>query len=161
MWYELLQFIWFSNMSKLVQILKYVKMWRNTLKLSKWHEEVPTDYNNDNEAIPWTASTSERSKKGMLLHSKLEFVSWLLQKTADVGIPETPTPLASANVGIRDAPSPPRKWRRLKWMVPKILSTQRPYTRWLYKIIYKTEMKFWAVLGSRGCREKKTPNCHK
>jgi hypothetical protein len=22
------------------------------------------------------------------------------------------------------------------------------------------EMKFWAGLGSRGCREKKTPNCH-
>ena len=33
--------------------------------------------------------------------------------------------------------------------------TQRSYTRWLYKIIYRTEMKFWAVLGSRGCREKK------
>ena len=33
---------------------------------------------------------------------------------------------------------------------------QRSYTRWLYKRIYKTEMKFWAVLGSRGCREKKT-----
>jgi hypothetical protein len=31
----------------------------------------------------------------------------------------------------------------------------------LDKRIYKTEMKFWAVLGSRGCREKKTPNCHK
>jgi hypothetical protein len=27
----------------------------------------------------------------------------------------------------------------------------------LDKIIYKMEMKFWAVLGSRGCREKKTP----
>ena len=38
---------------------------------------------------------------------------------------------------------------------------QRSYTRWLYKRIYKTEMKFWAVLGSRGCREKKPPNCHK
>ena len=25
----------------------------------------------------------------------------------------------------------------------------------VHKIIYKTEMKFWAVLGSRGCREKK------
>jgi hypothetical protein len=23
------------------------------------------------------------------------------------------------------------------------------------------EMKFWAVLGSRGCSEKKPPNCHK
>jgi hypothetical protein len=29
------------------------------------------------------------------------------------------------------------------------------------KRIYKTEMKFWAVLGSRGCREKKPLNCHK
>jgi hypothetical protein len=36
-------------------------------------------------------------------------------------------------------------------------SKQRSYTRWLYKRIYKTEMKFWAVLGSRGCREKKLP----
>jgi hypothetical protein len=35
---------------------------------------------------------------------------------------------------------------------------QRSYQRWLDKRIYKTEMKFWAVLGSRGCREK---NCHK
>ena len=38
---------------------------------------------------------------------------------------------------------------------------QRSYMRWLYKRIHKTEMKFWAVLGSRGCSEKKTPNCHK
>ena len=30
---------------------------------------------------------------------------------------------------------------------------QRSYQRWLDKIIYKTEMKFWAVLGSQGCRE--------
>ena len=30
----------------------------------------------------------------------------------------------------------------------------------LDKIFYKSEMKFWAVLGSRGCREKKPPNCH-
>jgi hypothetical protein len=37
---------------------------------------------------------------------------------------------------------------------------QRSYQRWLHKIIYKTEMKFRAVLGSQGCREK-TPNCHK
>ena len=35
-------------------------------------------------------------------------------------------------------------------------STQRSYQRWLDRRIYKTEMKFWAVLGSRGCREKKT-----
>jgi hypothetical protein len=42
----------------------------------------------------------------MLLISKLEFVSWLLQKTADVGIPKTPTPLASAKVGNGDPPSP-------------------------------------------------------
>jgi hypothetical protein len=31
---------------------------------------------------------------------------------------------------------------------------QRSYQRWLDKRIYKTEMKFWAVLGSRGYREK-------
>ena len=39
---------------------------------------------------------------------------------------------------------------------------QRSYQRWLDKRIYKTEMKFWAVLGSRGFREKTTtPNWHK
>ena len=31
-------------------------------KMSNWHKEVPTDDNDDDEAIPWTASTSERSK---------------------------------------------------------------------------------------------------
>jgi hypothetical protein len=31
----------------------------------------------------------------------------------------------------------------------------------LDKRIYKTEMKFWAVLGSKGCREKKPCNCRK
>ena len=31
------------------------------------------------------------------------------------------------------------------------------YQRWLDKIKIKLEMKFWAVLGSRGCREKKLP----
>ena len=31
---------------------------------------------------------------------------------------------------------------------------QRSYQRWLDKRIYKTEMKFRAGLGSRGCREK-------
>jgi hypothetical protein len=34
---------------------------------------------------------------------------------------------------------------------------QRSYQRWLEKRIYKTEMKFWAVLGRWGCREKKLP----
>ena len=34
-------------------------------KMSKWHKEVPTDDNDDDEAIPWTASTSERSKKNI------------------------------------------------------------------------------------------------
>ena len=33
---------------------------------------------------------------------------------------------------------------------------QRSYTRWLHKRIYKTEIKFWAVLDCQGCREKKT-----
>jgi hypothetical protein len=41
-----------------------------------------------------------------------------------------------------------------------LLVDQRFYQRWLDKRIYKTEMKFWAVLGSRGCREK-TANYHK
>ena len=38
----------------------------------------------------------------MLLNLKSKFVS----KIADVGIPETPTPLASANVGNRETPPP-------------------------------------------------------
>ena len=33
----------------------------------------------------------------------------------------------------------------------------RSYTRWLYKRIYKTEVKFWAVLGSWCCRGKNLP----
>ena len=33
-------------------------------------------------------------------------------------------------------------------------SIHRFYNRWLDRRIYKTEMKFWAVLGRRGCREK-------
>ena len=31
----------------------------------------------------------------------------------------------------------------------------------MYKRIYETDLKFWAVVGSQGCREKKTPHCHK
>jgi hypothetical protein len=27
----------------------------------------------------------------------------------------------------------------------------------MYRRIYKTEMNFWAILGRRGCREKKLP----
>ena len=34
---------------------------------------------------------------------------------------------------------------------------QRSYQRWLDKRILKTEMKFWAVLGSWVCREKNLP----
>ena len=34
---------------------------------------------------------------------------------------------------------------------------QRFYWRWLDKIIYKTDIKFWADLGSQGCREKNLP----
>ena len=45
--------------------------------------------------------------------------------------------------------------------VSHFYGTQRFYTRWLDKRIYETEMKFRAVLGSQGCREKKPPNCHK
>ena len=36
-------------------------------------------------------------------------------------------------------------------------NTQRSYQRWLDNKNYKMEMKFWAVLGSRGCREKNLP----
>ena len=35
-----------------------------------------------------------------------------------------------------------------------LYSKQRPLQRRLDRRMYKTEMKFWAVLGSRGCREK-------
>ena len=35
--------------------------------------------------------------------------------------------------------------------------SQRSYQRWLDKRIYKTKMKFWAFLDSRGCIEKKLP----
>ena len=37
-----------------------------------------------------------------------------------IGIPETPTPLALTNIGSGDTPLP-KKWRRLKWMVPKYI----------------------------------------
>ena len=40
-----------------------------------------------------------------------------------------------------------------------LISSQRSYQRWLDNRIYKTEMKFWAVLGSQAA-EKKIPNCH-
>ena len=40
---------------------------------------------------------------------------------ADVGNPKTPPPLASANIGNGDPPSPPKTCRRLKWMVPKMI----------------------------------------
>ena len=36
---------------------------------------------------------------------------------------------------------------------------QRSYQRWFDKRIYKTEMKFWTVLGSQGCRGKIVPTC--
>ena len=61
-------------------------------------------------------------------------------------------------------------FKRLPWyfhrgemtlMVDFFQLIQRSYQRWLDKRIYKTEMRFWAVLGSRGCREKKFPKCHK
>ena len=40
-----------------------------------------------------------------------------------------------------------------KKVVSYMQSTQRSYQIWLDKINYKTEMKFWAVLGSQGCRK--------
>ena len=36
-----------------------------------------------------------------------------------------------------------------------VVKNQRFQQRWLYRKIYKTEMKFWTVLCRRGCREKK------
>jgi hypothetical protein len=58
---------------------------------------------------------------------------------------------------IHTGPSEPRECRGI-WDFGRNKKSQRSYQRWLDKIIYKTEMKFWAVLGSRGCREKKLPN---
>ena len=46
------------------------------------------------------------------------FFLLILSKIADVGLSKTPTPLASANIGNGDPPSPPKTCRRLKWMVP-------------------------------------------
>ena len=42
----------------------------------------------------------------------------ILTYNVDVGIPKTPPPLASANIGNGGHPSPPKACRRLKWMVP-------------------------------------------
>ena len=46
---------------------------------------------------------------------------------------------------------------RLSWIVKEATTNQRSYPRWLYKRIYKTEMKFWAVLGRQGWSEKNLP----
>ena len=43
------------------------------------------------------------------------------------------------------------------WINKTFCCIQRPQQRPLDKRIYNTEMKFWAVLGSRGCREKNLP----
>ena len=54
--------------------------------------------------------------------------------------------------------------RSLVWYGLQIIlkRNHRSYQRWLDKIVYKTEMKFWAVLGRQDCEEKKKiPNCHK
>ena len=47
------------------------------------------------------------------------------------------------------------------YFIHAISYNQRSYQRWLDKRIYITDVKFWAVLGSQGCRVKKNPNCHK
>ena len=36
-----------------------MKTWRNSLKLSKWHEEIPTD----DKVIPWIASSKSSDQK--------------------------------------------------------------------------------------------------
>ena len=51
-----------TNMSKLVQIqydTNCYKTWRNTLKLSKWHEE----NSHWRKAIPWIASSKSSDQK--------------------------------------------------------------------------------------------------
>ena len=52
----------------------------------------------------------------------MEICLLIISKTADVGNPKTPPPLASANIGIWGPPSPPKTCRRLKWMVPYVIS---------------------------------------
>ena len=54
-------------------------------------------------------------------------------------------------------PRPPR----IHHLCKAVHIIQRSYQRWLDKRMYKTEMKFWAVLGQSGCKEKKPPDCHK
>jgi hypothetical protein len=47
--------IWFSNMSRFE-----MKTWQNTIRLSKWHEEIPTD---NDKVIPWIAASKTRDQK--------------------------------------------------------------------------------------------------
>jgi len=44
--------------------------------------------------------------------------------------------------------------RKLLYLLNRHTAKLRSYVRWLYKRIYKMELKFWAVLGSQSCREK-------
>ena len=43
---------------------------------------------------------------------------------------------------------------KIFWIRSQTHCTRRFYNRWLDRRIYKTEMKFWAVLGRQGCRKK-------
>ena len=47
------------------------------------------------------------------------------------------------------------------WFVNISEYHHRTMELWLDKSIYKTKMKFRAVLGRQGCREKNPPNFHK
>jgi hypothetical protein len=86
----------------------------------------------------------------------------LREKGPRIDIPQSvslPDLHASNEVVFQEKPSPSRhhEWAETFHEVAfEVYKKQRSYTRWMYKIIYKTEMKFWSVLGSQGCREKKT-----
>ena len=49
----------------------------------------------------------------------------IIAEIADVDILETPTPLKLASVSNGDTPPPPKKCRRLKWMVPYLREDHR------------------------------------
>ena len=46
-----------------------MKTWGNTLKLSKWHKEIPTD----DKAIPWIASSKSSDQKLCLEDNPVDF----------------------------------------------------------------------------------------
>ena len=58
------------NMIRIDTIIKYVKTWRNTLKLSKWHEE---SFCHWRKAIPWIAWSKSSDQKSLFLKNTFEY----------------------------------------------------------------------------------------